>query len=256
MSSHKKLILDQFTKQAPLFSKGSPLRDANALASFVKASKVKQTDEVVDIGCGPGIVTCAFARVAKSVIGLDSTPAMLDLAREEARAQGLSNVKFQVGDLYNTGFGDGSADIVVSRFVLHHLEEPVKALREMRRVARRTVVVTDVTPMSNCCAALNLLEKLRDPSHVAFYAQPALVALMTEAGLPNANCQSYRVESSMKEYLARSFFASDADRAEFLKRIYHDLDTSDGAAHDLRLSRRDNDIWWSHMVSICVASFN
>jgi SAM-dependent methyltransferase len=132
-----------------IFLKGTPLRDASALARIVKASKVTSGDSVVDFGCGPGIVSCAFGAVAKKVVGIDITPKMIELAKAEAKSQNLENVvSFQLGDVYATEFKADSFDVSVSRFVLHHLEQPEKLLAEMRRVASKRVVIVDVTPVT------------------------------------------------------------------------------------------------------------
>lgn len=151
-------IVDQFTKQAAGFSAGAPLRNPDGLAKIVKLAKLAPGESVVDLGSGPGIVACAFAKAgAGRVLGIDATPAMLEQARQEARAQGVTAaVAFEQGDVYATGQASGAFDVAVSRFVLHHLERPVEALREMRRVARRRLVLAgraEAIPLP-CCSCL------------------------------------------------------------------------------------------------------
>ncbi len=251
---HHRSILEQFTRQASLFSKGVPLRDPSALQRILKLSKVASTDTVIDFGCGPGIVSCAFGSVAKRVVGVDMTPKMIDLAKEEAKRQNLSaKVSFGLADVYKTGFESGSFDLCVSRFVLHHLEEPAKFLAEMTRVAKSRVILVDVTPISNCAAALNSLEKLRDPSHVKFHTQLELLDLMKNSGLGPPRAESYRVDSLFSEWLQRSFFNNEEDKAEFVRRVSDDVDKTENRKLDLRLRRENGDIYWSHMVSILVA---
>jgi ubiquinone/menaquinone biosynthesis C-methylase UbiE len=96
---------------------GAPLCDPAALARVVKLAKVDNTQSVLDFGSGPGIVTCAFGKVARRAIGIDMTPKMLELAKKEAASQNLSNVSFGLGDVYGSGFEKGSFDVAVSRFV-------------------------------------------------------------------------------------------------------------------------------------------
>ena len=67
----------------------------------------------------------------------------LDLARAEVGARGLRNVTFAVGDVQALDLPDDSFDIVHAHQVLQHVRDPVAALREMRRVARRLVAVRD-----------------------------------------------------------------------------------------------------------------
>jgi ubiquinone/menaquinone biosynthesis C-methylase UbiE len=91
---------------------------------------------VLDVGCGPGTITIDLAqRVAPgSVAGIDSSPAPLREARDQAQRQGVRNVSFAVADVSDLDFAEGTFDVVHAHQVLQHLAEPVAALREMRRV--------------------------------------------------------------------------------------------------------------------------
>jgi ubiquinone/menaquinone biosynthesis C-methylase UbiE len=59
----------------------------------------------------------------------------------------VSNVEFRTGDVYKLDFADGSFDVVHAHQVLQHLGDPVKALKEMRRVTKKggIVAVRDMT---------------------------------------------------------------------------------------------------------------
>ncbi|MEB4207839.1 methyltransferase domain-containing protein [Mycobacterium sp. 94-17] len=91
---------------------------------------------VLDVGCGPGTITADLAaRVAPgSVTAVDQVADVLDVARGEAGARGLSNVSFATADVHHLDFPDGTFDVVHAHQVLQHVADPVAALREMRRV--------------------------------------------------------------------------------------------------------------------------
>ncbi len=91
---------------------------------------------LLDVGCGPGTITVDLAaRVSPGpVVGLDRSADPLAEARSLATASGVSNVSFEVGDVYRLPYPDGSFDVVHAHQVLQHLSDPVAALREMRRV--------------------------------------------------------------------------------------------------------------------------
>ena len=61
---------------------------------------------------------------------------MIERAREAAEARALSNLSFEVGDVYELEFEDSSFDVVYAHQVLQHLSEPTRALVEMRRALR------------------------------------------------------------------------------------------------------------------------
>ena len=92
--------------------------------------------DVLDVGCGPGSITADLARAVApgTVTGLDRSPEVVDEAA--GLAADLPNVRFQAGNVYDLDFPDESFDVVHAHQVLHHLADPVAALREMRRVAR------------------------------------------------------------------------------------------------------------------------
>lgn len=94
--------------------------------------------QVLDIGCGPGTITIDLARMVApgSVVGIDNEPAPLGPARADAQRHGISNVSFDVGEIYALSYPDGTFDVVHAHQILQHLAKPVAALREMRRVCK------------------------------------------------------------------------------------------------------------------------
>jgi ubiquinone/menaquinone biosynthesis C-methylase UbiE/DNA-binding MarR family transcriptional regulator len=90
---------------------------------------------VADLGCGTGNASELLAGYVERVIAVDQSDAMLNAAR--LRLEGLGNVQFAAGALEKLPLADGSVDATVCMLVLHHVVEPLAALREMRRVVRR-----------------------------------------------------------------------------------------------------------------------
>lgn len=116
--------------------------DERVIDKMAEVSGATEDSEVADVGTGTGFVA---AGIAPRVIGIDSTPAMLEVARENLRALNLSNVDLVVGDVARLPLEDGSVDAAFANMVLHHAEDPVAMLREMTRVVRPggTVAITD-----------------------------------------------------------------------------------------------------------------
>ncbi|AJE80819.1 putative methyltransferase-UbiE family [Streptomyces albus] len=95
-------------------------------------------DTVLDIGCGPGTITADLAALVPEgrVTGLDRAPGILEQAREHAAGRGLRNLGFEVGDVHELPYPDGSFDVVHAHQVLQHVGDPVRVLSEMRRACR------------------------------------------------------------------------------------------------------------------------
>ena len=120
-TGHQGLILDQFTRQAALFSTAASITNADALRMIVDAARPEPDDTVLDVACGGGIVVCAFAPHVRRATGIDVTPAMLDEAQRLAQAKGLANVEWRQRDVNSLPFEDDSFTIVVTRFVGFHI---------------------------------------------------------------------------------------------------------------------------------------
>ena len=88
---------------------------------------------LLDVGCGPGTITVELAeRVAPGrVVGLDASLEVIEQAR---KTLGTRAVDWQQGSVYELAFDDGVFDVVHAHQVLQHLGDPIRALREMRRV--------------------------------------------------------------------------------------------------------------------------
>ena len=249
--SHRDRILDQFTRQAAPFASAAPIRDQATLDRIGYAATAWPEDTVLDVGCGPGLLACAFARVVRHATGIDLTPAMVEQARKTQREQGLSNVSWREGDIYSLPFPDSEFSIVCSRYVLHHLENPLLVLQEMKRVCRPRgcVVVADMTPTPDKADALNRMERLRDPSHVRGLTQSELRDLFKEAGLPEPEVQKYRMECELEDLLSRSFpEPGDADR---IRKMFEESSESD--AMDLAVRKEGGKIYYAYPVAILVS---
>jgi ubiquinone/menaquinone biosynthesis C-methylase UbiE len=189
--------------------------------------------------------------VAKHATGIDMTPAMLEQARKTQQEQNLQNLSWQQGDVYSLPFSPDQFSIVSSRFVFHHLQDPLAALKEMKRVCRPggKIVVVDMTPRPEKAAALNAAELLRDPSHVRAMPDDELRGLFEQASLGIPQVFSYRMEGELEDLMSRSFpNEGDADR---VRRIY--ADSIDDNALDLNTRRVGGKILYSLPVAVLVA---
>jgi ubiquinone/menaquinone biosynthesis C-methylase UbiE len=215
---HNRLILDQFTKQAqPFAEKVDPAVNQEIFELIIKTSGVNESDDVLDVACGPGLLTCALARHVRSVAGIDLTSEMIRWAKLLAAAKNLSNVVWKTGDASALPYNDHRFTAVITRYSLHHIIDPRAVLAEMVRVCKpggKIVVIDEYTPPEPERALLfNAMEKLRDPSHVKAFAISDLVAMMNKAEINVIKTASYDLEIDLEVQLKSSFpNEGDADK--------------------------------------------
>lgn len=254
MASHQDTIVDQFTRQAVPFSTAGPIRDEGALQLLVAATGAGAADTVLDVACGPGLVACAFAGVARQVTGIDITPAMLDRGRALAAEKGLGNVDFRLGDVLPLPFADGSFSIVVSRFAFHHFQNPGAVLSEMRRVCRPggRVAVADLmaSPDASKAAAFHRMEMLRDPSHARALTLDELRGLFAERALPPPAEAYWRMEIDVEGLMERSF--PEPGSEDTIRRMFEE--SLDGDRMGLECRRENGRLRFTYSNVILTAS--
>lgn len=97
---------------------------------------LRDSAHLLDCGCGPGSISCDFARILSSghVTGIDREESQIELALLCASEQQLTNVTFKVGSIYELPFPDSSFDVVFAHAIFEHISSPDKALVEILRV--------------------------------------------------------------------------------------------------------------------------
>ncbi len=105
---------------------------------LMEAAAVGAADRVLDVGCGCGLTTRSAARAASggSVLGIDLSAAMLQEAERRARAEGLTNVRFEQGDAQVHTFSPADFDLATSRFGVMFFEDPVVAFANIASAIR------------------------------------------------------------------------------------------------------------------------
>lgn len=205
IKKHQKNIVTQFSKQASGYS--SITSHSDALEKLISITSASKTDEVLDIACGSGIVSCEFAKHTKHVTGIDMTQGMLDEAKKLQTKYNLTNLTWQIGDVENLPYSDNSFSIVVSRFGFHHFLNPFKVLSEMKRVCKPNgiVMVVDVSLPDSKIKKYNKMEKNRDCSHVAALSLTEFSSLFNKANFKNIHTDFYSMKIELNEQLQASF---------------------------------------------------
>ncbi len=145
---------------------------ANALSSLLPPL------DVVDFGCGTGVLSVELARWAHQVTAVDRSPVALEAARIRAKREDLHNIQFVEADLHALPKNLGGKDLVVISQSLHHVEQPERVLAGAARVLKPggRVVVLELMPHDEQWV------KSRLGHHHLGFEPSTLVAAMRSAG--------------------------------------------------------------------------
>ena len=101
---------------------------------------LKDADIILDVGCGPGMVTRDIAHLTKGkVIAIDGSDDMIKVARDVLKT--YKNVELRVGEAENLPFEDNMFDIVTCNLLLMWADDPQKVVNEMARVTKQGGIV-------------------------------------------------------------------------------------------------------------------
>ncbi len=95
---------------------------------------IKPEDVVLECACGTGLLSTVIAEKCRQLTATDFAPKMLK--RAEKNCADYKNVQFRQADILALDYPDNSFDKVVAGNVIHLLDEPMKALKELDRVCR------------------------------------------------------------------------------------------------------------------------
>ena len=104
-------------------------------AKLVSFARVAPKEQVLDVGCGTGVVAVTAARAGARVRGLDLTPTLLERAKHNATLAAVE-VDFVEGDAEALPYADATFDVVLSQFGHIFAPRPQIAIAEMLRVLK------------------------------------------------------------------------------------------------------------------------
>jgi demethylmenaquinone methyltransferase/2-methoxy-6-polyprenyl-1,4-benzoquinol methylase len=116
--------------------------------------------KVLEVGIGTGRNLKIYP-VSCRVIGIDKSEGMLQRARE--KANGMKNVTLYPMDAEHLEYPDNSFDYVVTTFVLCTIPDPVKALKEIRRVLKPSGELIALEHVHSDYHFIDLIEHLINP---------------------------------------------------------------------------------------------
>ena len=130
-------------------------------------SFIRKGSKILDLGCGCGIVGKTFQDFFQAeIIGVD------------VKDYRILPLPFQIYDGFHVPFPDGSFDVVLINYVLHHSEDPIALLKEAKSATRDKIIIFE--DLSEGFLS-KLICKIHGSSFDKFFGNPAKTSFKTES---------------------------------------------------------------------------
>jgi len=248
---HLDRIDAEFTRQAPTFVASATLNAADVTERIAAALSGGPSRRVLDIACGPGILTASLAGRFDASVGLDFTAETLRLA--SARAPDGVNAGFVRGLAETLPFPDECFDAAVLRLALHHFEDPGAVLREARRMlgSDGRLVVLDILTSADVAEARlhDAIERLRDPSHAGFTTESGLRSQIVDAGFAIETRESWEQDRSFADW---GSIVNAPERMAALEVLLRHLARA-GESAGIALREAEDGVWFTYRWALFVS---
>ena len=203
--AHERVVEAQFGPRAKAYVESavhSQGADLEAIGTLAEGAEL-----ALDMGAGGGHVSYALARHARRVIASDLSSEMLAAVARTAREKGLSNIETTQAPAEHLPFEDETFDFVASRFSAHHWRDFDAGLREARRTLKRggRAAFVDVYAPGQALfdTHLQVVELLRDHSHVRDYTSAQWLDTLGRSGFAIEVCRTWRPRMDFPVWIAR-----------------------------------------------------
>jgi len=217
------LTVNQFGSNAGYYLASEVHSQGADLERLVELVRRTPSVRALDLGCGAGHVAYALARGgAARVVAYDPALEMLSVVAQESARRGYAAIATMAGTAETLPFGNGAFDLVVTRYSAHHWASVPRALEECARVLApggQLVVIDVVAPESPLLdTSLQVIEFLRDASHVRDYRVSEWRAMQRAAGFAESSVDSWKTSIDFPTWIAR--IGTPAARVAALQTVF------------------------------------
>jgi len=249
---HTEKVQRQFSRQASAYAQTKQARDVRAMAGLVKLTQADASSVTLDVACGPGRLTAAFAQQVAQAHGIDATENLLAIARSETREMGLTNIEFTHGSALDMPYPAASFDTVSCRAAFHHFAAPSAVLKEMVRITKPDgqILIADILGHSDPTFAANhdCIEQLCDTSHVQCLSSETFEALFQRAGLQATKTHRGTADYELESWLLHG--GPDRATADKIRKLMNANQSNDETGLQVRVE--DGVVKFSHQTVVYV----
>ena len=151
-----------------------------ALINLIRPTK---SAKILDVGCGEGFVLVTLARnkIGKAYEGIDNSKEAIRLGKKM-----YPTLNIKIADIYDLPYKDNSFDLLICTEVLEHLEDPKKALSELRRVTKKYLAISVPNEpffiMANFIRGKYLRHFGNHPEHINHWTFPGFKKFLRKNG--------------------------------------------------------------------------
>lgn len=97
---------------------------------------LKNTDIVLDYGCGSGMLTIQLAKLVKEIHALDISSKNIEAAEQRTKGNNIENISYATTTIFDQRYKKESFDVVLAFNILHLLEDTPKAVQRIKEMLK------------------------------------------------------------------------------------------------------------------------
>ena len=201
----KKIVKNQFNKQAEKFSNWSTTKNIEYLQRYFEFCGLVPEDNLLDVACGSGEFSIFCARKMRYVCGVDLSDRMIELAKNQATANNLEYIEFVCHDVEDIPFEDNAFSIVVCKSAFHHFLNYGKVFSEMIRCCKEDGRISIQDIVSYADNRINdyfeKIEREIDRSHEKALSKADFIKLFRQNKIQILRTYEIEIELNFNEYI-------------------------------------------------------
>jgi 2-polyprenyl-3-methyl-5-hydroxy-6-metoxy-1,4-benzoquinol methylase len=107
---------------------------------------LKDSDTVLDYGCGTGTAACQFSSLVKDIHAIDISSKMITISKEKAALGKIKNVNFEQSDIFDKKYSSESYDVILAFNMLHTVPSPQDVVLQINELLKPEGLFISVTP--------------------------------------------------------------------------------------------------------------